>query len=993
MKMHTPIFLVLLIALFGTALFNWSSYGDKQRGLEAQQWVTHSHQTIRHLDDIRILVSSNESSMRGYAITENKALIIDYSRNCSSIINHIDSLHLLFNDNPAQQERLEILKGYVKKKINFEIQVINAAAISPDSARLTISSLQGKKLMNLFSGEMSELKKREEQLLQDRTNSAYQSASNSFKTTIIFSIIAFLFILLILFRLNKDILLRLKTQKKLVESEEHYRRFVENAGVVSFTSDDMGCFTFTSSQAESLTGYSTDELKGKHFTELVHPEHLMKVVEHYAKQVNEQLHETTLVFPIVHKTGQMKWVEQDTILLQKEGKIIGYQSVVKDVTEKVAMDRRIQDMERDQKEYQLKVQAILDNTPLAIYVKDMEGKYILINRKFRDCFNVTDEDVIGKTIYDLHEKGALEKYLDADRQVIQTGKPIEIEDVLKFTNGVHNVLTLKFPLFDANNKMFGISGFINDISETVRYREELISARKRAETAESLQEQFLANMSHEIRTPMNGIIGMTNLLQKTELKHPQRDYVQIIKQSSDNLLVLINDILDLSKIKAGKISIEKIPFNLQSSLHSLTATFKLKAEEKNIHFSFIVHPDVPTTVKGDPYRLSQILSNLMSNAMKFTDKGSVTLDVTLKEVKDNLAHLCFKVIDTGIGIEEKNIHYIFESFAQESVSTTRKYGGTGLGLTITKQLVELQKGSIEITSEPGIGSTFSVILPFIISSNQEVSESIMPEIKPIKDIYDFSGKNVLIVEDNEINRIVLHSNLKQYNLNVTMAFNGLEAVNHLKNNPNIDLILMDLHMPEMDGYEATSYIRNELKLSIPIVILTASAMRNEKQKSVELGANEYLTKPFKPEDLHACLEQFLGTDASVINIAEPALDIADETTFDLTGLLKMADASVIRTIHTMFEKLVPESLEELKQSAIKKDWERVTFISHKLKGSLGVIRIHSVLKNMSLVELLAKERRELDTILPMVDTSIRDYGMISPMIRKHLEKEVFNSLN
>jgi CheY-like chemotaxis protein/HPt (histidine-containing phosphotransfer) domain-containing protein len=305
----------------------------------------------------------------------------------------------------------------------------------------------------------------------------------------------------------------------------------------------------------------------------------------------------------------------------------------------------------------------------------------------------------------------------------------------------------------------------------------------------------------------------------------------------------------------------------------------------------------------------------------------------------------------------------------------------------------MQNGHIDVSSKVGEGTTFTVSMPFIISSQDEVNESIMPVIKPVLEGYDFSDKNVLIVEDNEINRIVLHSSLKQYNLNVAMTQNGLEAVNYLRDNPNIDLVLMDLHMPEMDGYEATKHIRNDLKLSIPIVILTASALRNEKEKSVELGANDYLTKPFAPEQLRACLEEYLGAHEPVSQQTEAAPVKNDEPGYDVSGLLQMADTRVIKTIHAMFEKVIPEGLDELKDSAMKKDWEKVKFISHKLKGSLGVIRIHSVLKNMSAVEVLAKEGRELDTILPMVDTSITDYQVISPLIREHLEKEVFSSEN
>ena len=824
-------------------------------------------------------------------------------------------------------------------------------------------------------------------------NWSSRSADASFSTALVADIATLVFVVVVLLRLNRDILLRKKTQKKLKESEAQYRIFVENAGVVSFTTDEQGYFAFTSKQAEALTGFTTAELKGKHFTELIRPDHVMQVVEHYTRQKENLVHETTLVFPVVHRNGQMKWVEQDTILLLKAGKPAGFQSIVRDVTEKVAMDQRIREMENEQKAYHLKIQSILDHTPLAIYVKDTAGRYTLINKSFRDNFNVTDDEVIGKTMFDLRRRNSIDKYLEADELVKATAQPVETEDVLTFPDGDHHVLTIKFPLFDENNQLFAISGFMKDITEMVRYREELISARQRAETAESLQEQFLANMSHEIRTPMNGIIGMTNLLMKTELNQTQQEYVQIIKQSSDNLLMLINDILDLSKIKAGKISIEKIPFNLRQALEALAAGFRMKAEEKHIGFSFEAEADVPLAVKGDPYRLNQVLSNLLSNAMKFTDKGSVSLNVKVGGHEDNVIRLRFDVKDTGIGIEEKNLGYIFESFAQESVSTTRKYGGTGLGLAITRRLVEMQAGEIAITSKPGAGSTFSVTLPFIISSEKEVNDAIAPQVIPLSEGHVFEGKKVLIVEDNEINRMVLQASLSEYNLDVAIAQNGLEAINHLHHNGHVDLILMDLHMPEMDGYQATQYIRHTLKLNVPIVILTASALRNEKEKSVALGASDYLTKPFVPEKLQACLQQYLGTGSPAPDEPENNPAAPDESSFDLSGLLRMTDTRVIKTIHAMFEKVIPEGLTELQQFARANNWEQVRFVAHKLKGTLGVIRIHGIFTNMQQVEAHARDEKHLDTILPMIATSIKEFDVVSPIIRQHLEKEVFSSMN
>lgn len=988
MKLYPLILLVIGIAIAGVALFGWSSWQDKKRAVNAQELVARTHRTIYLLDEIGILVNRNESAMRGYVITGNKAFIVEYDHNYGLIQQYITSLYSLMSDSEQQLLQLEAFKEFFKKKSDFEKQLKELTVARPGSATLLIAGLNGKRIMDEISGALTLMKSVEDKLMHDRTLRTYHAASTNFKTIIGGASIALVFILLILLRLNRDVQLRRKAQVSLRESEKRYREFIENAGMVSFTSDTNGFFTFISNQVEALTGYTANELTGKHFTFLIEQEHMQEVVDHYRQQYLSKVHETTLKFPIVHKNGETKWVEQDTILLQKNDTLIGYQSVVKDITERTLMNQRLQEMELEKKAYQARVQAILDNTPLAIYVKDMEGKYILVNKQFRESFNVTEEEIIGKTIYDLKHKAAIEKHIEADNQIMEIGRPVEVEDVLRFNDGEHHMLTIKFPLFDHNNKMFGISGFMKDISEMVRNREELINARQRAEAAEMLQEQFLANMSHEIRTPMNGIIGMTNILQKTNLDPKHREYIQIIKQSSDNLLVLINDILDLSKIKAGKISIEKIPFHLESSLSSLIAIFKLKAEEKNIRFSFLSHPAVPVAVKGDPHRLNQVLTNLLSNAMKFTNEGYVTLEVGVKEISGEDAIISFQVNDTGIGIEEKNINYIFESFTQASSSTTRKYGGTGLGLTITKRLIEILGGEIHISSKLGKGSTFTVNMPLSISSMDEVNQSIMPGAKTVTGGLDFGGRKILIVEDNEINRIVLQNSLNQYNLEVAIATNGFEAVQYVEKNNDAALILMDLHMPVMDGFEATEIIRHNLKSAVPIVVLSASALKNEKQRSVDMGANDYLSKPFKPEELQDCLEKYLG-----INPSAQAGTVAEETVgetpgYDLSNLFQVEDAEVIKTIMRMFEKIVPESLEELKNEAIKEDWESVRFIAHKLKSSLGIVQVRSILSNMSVIEISAKEKKDLDNILSLVELSIKDYYETLPLVRIEVEKEI-----
>lgn len=988
MKTNRPVLFVLLFALAGVAFYIISSYNDSKRFRDSQSWINHTHEVISLLDHTWNLVRSEESAVRGYAITSDGAFLHNITGDNDRIKKNIQSLTILFQDNHGHRQSLKKLEEIINTKLEFQKQIIDAKRFSVDSSLKLIASLKEKIMMDSISEHLTEMKTKEEKLLQERIDNNRKVATQSLQFTIGGSVIVMLFIIGLLLQLNKDIKLRRQAQDEAQKTALKYREFVENAGVVTYSADAKGDFTFISNQVIGLTGYTADELLGKNFSTLISPDWINAVANKYIAQFTDNVRETTLVFPIIHKSGQKRWVEQDAVLITKEDGAIEFQCVVKDVTEKVLVEERLKKVEEEKQEYQYKIQSILDNAPLLIYVKDLHGRYVLVNRLFKETFNIScDEAVIGKTVYDIESKENGDKYSEADRKVIETEKSVELEDTIYLKDGPRHLLTIKFPLFDKNNKVFGVSGFMKDITDMVRFREDLIAARQKAESAEMLQEQFLANMSHEIRTPMNGIVGMGNMLMQTELLPQQKEYVQIIQRSSDNLLVLINDILDLSKIKAGKIDIERIPFHLNDIIQQLNASFNLKAKEKGILFSVLLHPSVPEYVKGDPHRINQILNNLLSNAMKFTEKGYVTLEIAVHELYGRFATLCLQVSDSGIGIEKDHLGYIFENFAQASSDTTRKFGGTGLGLAITKQLIEMQHGTISVSSKTGVGTTFSVLLPFEISKESEVLQNNKPTSQLVIKSEDFRGKRILVAEDNEINQFVLQSSLQQYNLDVTIVSNGREAVDWLQNNPPADLILMDLRMPEMDGFQATEFIRKELKSSIPIVILTASALGNERQKSFEIGADAYVTKPFAPAELQDCLKRFLlksEHSEPAANTEEPK---TDNDIFDLSALLMLKSNESIKQLYNMFEATVPKSLEELKQKAISEDWNAVFEQAHKLKGSLGIIQVKGILGKIQAIESNARNRESLNEILPMINESIQTYDKVIPMIRIEVEKK------
>jgi signal transduction histidine kinase len=396
-----------------------------------------------------------------------------------------------------------------------------------------------------------------------------------------------------------------------------------------------------------------------------------------------------------------------------------------------------------------------------------------------------------------------------------------------------------------------------DFSRRKKIQEQLEAAIREAQEAKQMQEQFLANMSHEIRTPMNGIKGMTDLLLSTPLSTKQHELAEVIKRSVNNLLVIVGDILDFSKIKAGKLNIERITFSVSDVLDNATAIFEHRLKKKRLELFTTIDPTIPQWLIGDPHRLNQVLINLLGNAIKFTDQGHIRIDVTLREQTAAGVVVSFTVKDTGIGIPETSLPHIFDSFAQGSRDTSRLYGGTGLGLTICKQLLHLQGGDISVTSAIGKGAGFQFYLPFGVSESAATNRNTAETTQDYSKL--LAGKRFLVAEDNEINQKLIDYVLRKAGATVEMFNNGADAIRHLQQDQVFDLIIMDIQMPEMDGYATTRYIRNDLKMQTPIIAMTATAMKGEQLQCIESGMNEYMTKPFEFADLYKRIGTLLAS--------------------------------------------------------------------------------------------------------------------------------------
>ncbi|MEP7257453.1 MAG: ATP-binding protein [Flavitalea sp.] len=486
---------------------------------------------------------------------------------------------------------------------------------------------------------------------------------------------------------------------------------------------------------------------------------------------------------------------------------------------------------------------------------------------------------------------------------------------------------------------------INTISSQGQFIRLLNISEKKVREAVQIKEKFMANMSHEIRTPMNAILGFTNLLQRKNLDTESKEYVQTIQKSGENLLSIVNDILDLSKIEAGMMRIESVPFSIRGLVHSIETMFSGKINEKHLLLSSTIDESLPDNFDGDATRLTQILVNLIGNAIKFTQEGSITITITNEGRTGDTVMTGITVADTGIGIDNEKLKSIFERFQQAEDSVTRKYGGTGLGLSIVKDLALLQNGSIRVESEPGKGASFHLAIPYKISGSQ-LSMRKIPEDNIIVE-NNFEEAIILVVEDNEINQSLIRHLFREWGLEFDMVSNGREAIDRLRSK-KYNLILMDIQMPEMDGYSATQEIRGILQLDTPIIAMTAHAFAGEREKSLSYGMNEYISKPIREEHLHQLIARFINIKTPVGLKKETVLNaIVGEYQYISLGYMKDisgGNTAYERTVASQFIEVIPHDLQALENAWKNADITTVRHLAHNMRTSVSVMGLTEMLQ-------------------------------------------------
>ncbi|HEU4789367.1 MAG TPA: PAS domain S-box protein [Flavobacterium sp.] len=631
--------------------------------------------------------------------------------------------------------------------------------------------------------------------------------------------------------------------------------------------------------------------------------------------------------------------------------------------------REIANKELEAHSYSLKLASqyslsLIEASRDPLFTISPKGKITDTNDATVQVTGVSRDQLIGSDFFDYFTEP--QKARDGYKKVFSKGfvvdYPLTIMDG-KFTDVLFNGSVYK----DDLGNVVGAVVVARDITEQKRIATELLEAKVFAELATALAEeakskaelateiavnavkakqQFLSNMSHEIRTPMNAIIGFTKVVLKTELSAKQKEYLMAIKMSGDALIVLINDILDLAKVDAGKMTFEETPFKIKKSLSSMLHLFETKIQEKNLKLVSDYDDKIPEILLGDPVRLHQIILNLVSNAVKFTSKGVITVSVHLMFEDDEKVIIEFAVNDTGIGISENKMESIFENFQQASSGTSRLYGGTGLGLAIVKQLVESQGGSIRVKSIVNEYSRFSFTLPFLKTTEDAALENEIMELNN-----EIKGIRVLVVEDMALNQLLMKTVLDDFGFKRDIAENGKIAIEKLKTN-QYDIVLMDLQMPEMNGFEATEYIRETLNLTIPIIALTADVTTVDLAKCKAVGMNDYIAKPIDERVLYSkivgLIQKPKNSKLSKNNKAEVSeVEKIKCINLDYLNHRTKSNPKLMIEMIGLYLEQTPDLINTLKKSLLVQDWNLLNAAIHKMIPSFSIMGMHSDFENMA----------------------------------------------
>lgn len=777
----------------------------------------------------------------------------------------------------------------------------------------------------------------------------------------------------------KNITERKKVQNDLKISEEKYRSIIEKSTDVIYKTDKNGFFTFANPVAERITGFSNEELLTKHFSELIRNDYKKTAMLFYRKQVMFRNPTTYLEFPILTKQGKEKWIGQSVQYSRINDNNFELTALAIDITEKKIQERTILLKEE-------KYRNIIANMNMGIVEVDMHEIIQYCNQGFCTLSGYSSDELIGKNITETLVLKSHHEIVKSKVPKRRAGVSDIYEVPIKNKNGdLRWWIVSGAPNYDDAGNLIGSIGIHLDVTERKLLEQELETSKQKAEESSKAKEAFLANMSHEIRTPLNAIIGMLRELSHENLNETQKIYLQNTSTASQHLFSVLNNILDISKIEAGEFNLDLRHFNLDTVLNEVSSIMKNKALEKNISLNVSVSKNVKKTLIGDAVRIKQVLLNLVGNSIKFTEKGEVSIICSLESKTLSEQTLSISIADTGIGMDPSYLKNIFTKFSQEDLSTSRKYGGTGLGMAITRELIHLMKGTIDVQSEKNVGTIIHVKITLPIGHHSEPTR----EETLLRNTTGSEKIKILLTEDNEFNRLVATKTLNRHNCIVTEAVNGADAVEKLKTEC-FDVILMDLQMPVLDGIEATQVIRNELGITTPIIALSANAFKNEIDHCLKIGMNDYVTKPFDEKQLLDSILKNVEMHKTKNKETSANTAVSEGTSGKLYDITKMTglcggDTEFLKKMIEIFIQQSRTSTKQIKEAMAVRDLKTVFQISHKIKPGIDNLGIECLKTQIREIEKDAKTgvySTKLENLVSYTDDILKK-------VVTDLEKEVF----
>ncbi len=747
----------------------------------------------------------------------------------------------------------------------------------------------------------------------------------------------------------RDITEQERIRAALKESEERQSRIIELISDWVWEVDTNFVFTYASSRILDLLGYQAREIIGKTPFDLMAVGEADRLRPLFLEMMATKQSFAFLENISLHKSGHEVVLETSGMpMFDKQGHFKGYRGIDRNITQRKAIDMALQEGEE-------RFRSIAEVASDAIIVANSAGRIVYWNQAAVQTFGYPVQDALTMPLIQIVPVRFRQKHADGvNRAMTQHhthGRNMRSEISALHQNGHEFPAELSVSSWTARDGVY-VSGIVRDITARKQAELALIKARDEADASVKVKSEFLANMSHEIRTPMNGIMGMTELVLDTPLTSEQRENLELVYSSAQSLLVIINDVLDLSKIEAGKLELESTPFDLGNCLSETLRTQSLRATQKGLALSLHLADDVPLKLHGDPVRLRQIMVNLISNALKFTEFGEIMVNVVAESIDSDVVTLRFAVKDTGIGIPLVKQWSIFEAFVQADSAVNRKYGGTGLGLSISNSLVQKMKGRLWVESEEGQGSTFYFTAVFLRTTESLAVDNSGAASQA--DAVNVKSLQILLAEDNPVNQKFALTVLGKAGHDVRLAQNGEEAVN-LALSHEFDVILMDIQMPLMDGFTAARIIRSR-GITTPMVALTAHAIEGFREQCLAAGMNDYLSKPVRGEQLLTLLQTIDNAQQSAV-LPKQASSQGSDVVLDLNVALLLTDGDLdmLGTMAGMVAQQIQDDLPHLILYATQNDGVLLAQAAHRLKGSLAAVGAQAASHACLALEAMCKD--------------------------------------